>query len=334
MFKRKISLLLILTMLLSALCLTGCGETENTSDLEDFTVVLDWYPNAIHCFIYNAIEKGYFAEEGLNVKIQFPSDTSDGLSMTAANNADVGIYYMHYIIEAKANQNVPIKSIGAIVQEPLAIVLSLAEKNITSPEDLIGKRIGATGSELNELTVKTMVEHVGASVDDLDIVNVGFDLMSSMTSGNVDATLGCMINHEVPQMEKNGFELNYFNPTDFGIPNNYELLFVTGEKQLESKSKQLEGFLRACKKGFADMKNKPEESLEIMLNKQNAENFPLDAEVERKSLEVLLPAMEKSDASFLTQTKEMWQMNIDWLYDTGFINQKISADEVFVNLIK
>ena len=37
-----------------------------------------------------------------------------------------------------------------------------------------------------------------------EMIDVGFDLMSSMTTGNVDATIGCLVNHEVPQMEEGG----------------------------------------------------------------------------------------------------------------------------------
>ena len=39
-------------------------------------MVLDWYPNAIHTFIYTAIERGYYADEGLDVKVRFPRSVS------------------------------------------------------------------------------------------------------------------------------------------------------------------------------------------------------------------------------------------------------------------
>ena len=49
---------------------TADTQTDN-KDLREVSVVLDWYPNAIHTFLYTAIERGYFAEEGLDVKIHF-----------------------------------------------------------------------------------------------------------------------------------------------------------------------------------------------------------------------------------------------------------------------
>ena len=58
------------------------------------------------------------------------------------------------------------------------------------------------------------MENVGADYSDVTLVDVGFDLMSSMTTGNVDATIGCLVNHEVPQMEEEGFEVSWFDFDD------------------------------------------------------------------------------------------------------------------------
>ena len=77
MKKRILALLAAGTMLL-----TGCGAqnaaqsdaaNSGSDDLQHLTVVLDWYPNALHAFLYEAQEKGYFAEEGLDVDIQSPA---------------------------------------------------------------------------------------------------------------------------------------------------------------------------------------------------------------------------------------------------------------------
>ena len=82
---------------------------ENTSkELEELTVVLDWYPNGSHVFLYDAIEEGYYEEEGLKIKVEFPSNTNDAISMTSAGKADIGFYYMHDVIQANANQDIPV----------------------------------------------------------------------------------------------------------------------------------------------------------------------------------------------------------------------------------
>ena len=304
MMKQKLALLLTALLLLTGCSSGGSGDTADGQDdgeLETIDVVLDWYPNAVHAFLYEAEEKGYFAEEGLQVNILFPSNASDPLTMTAAGRADIGFYYQ--------------------------------EKNIKTPEDLIGKTIGYSGTRFGEVAVGQMLETVGATLDDVELIDVGFDLMSAMTTGNVDATFGCFINHEVPALEEEGFAVDYMEVMDYGVPNYYALMLVTGEDQLEANRDKYTRFLRACQKGFADMQADPEEALGLLLANQDEENFPLTESVERRSFDVLLPIMETADAPFLSQDVSVWQENIDWLQKVGMIDAAFDPAEVMVDLL-
>ena len=325
--KKQISLTLVL-----ALCLTllaGCGaKKEEAPALREMNVVLDWYPNALHTFIYTAIERGYYADEGLDVKIQFPANENDALSLVAAGKAQIGLYYEHDVIQAVANQDVKIRSIGAVVQSPLNVILSLKDKNITSPKDLVGKTVGYGGTALSEALVDTMVKACGEDPNDINLINVGFELMSSMTTDSVDATIGCLVNHEVPQLEEEGFEVNYFLVNEYGIPNYYEAVFLANNEMIEKEPEVLAGFLRASAKGFEDFKADPDGCLEILLKNQNEENFPLSPTVEKQSCETLLPLMETESAPFLSQTEENWQENIDWMLSAGLIDQAVTVSEV------
>ena len=328
--KRILSILLVCVLLLCG-CSTN-NNNGNSNKLRELDVVLDWYPNALHAFMYVAIEKGYYEEEGVKVNIQFPSNSNDAISLVAAGQADIGLYYQQDVIQARTKQNVPVKSIGAVVQGPLNIVLSLKEKNITTAEDLVGKTIGYAGTELSEALIRSIMNDVGADYSDVTMIDVGFDLMSSMTTGNVDATIGCLVNHEVPQMEEEGFSVNWFDLDEYGVPTYYEGVFLANDDAIQNDSETLKAFLRASAKGFADMKANPEEALQILLANQNEENFPLSETVERKSMEVLLPMMETADAAFLSQSDECWQENIDWMLDQGLISETVDLDEVRINL--
>ncbi|MDO4516312.1 MAG: ABC transporter substrate-binding protein [Bacillota bacterium] len=332
--KRLLSLILALSLLLLCGCgAAGTNESEDTAeDLKELDVVLDWYPNALHAFLYVAIDKGYYEEEGLKVNIRFPSNANDAISLVAAGQADIGLYYQQDVIQARAEQNVPVKSIGAVVQAPLNIVLSLQEKNITKPEDLVGKTIGYAGTELSEALIRSIMEYAGADYSDVTMVDVGFDLMSSMTTGNVDATIGCLVNHEVPQMEEEGFAVNWFDLDDYGVPTYYEGIFLANDEMIANDSDTLAAFLRASARGFADMKADPEAALATLLANQNEENFPLSETVERKSMETLLPLMETAEAAFLSQSDACWQENIDWMLAQGLIETTVSLDDVRVNL--
>ena len=328
-----------------AMLLTGCSagqsadssttdtaQTQSDGELRELTVVLDWYPNALHAFLYQAEQAGYFAEEGLTVNIQPPAGVNDAMSRGAAGQADFGLYSQQDVIQARVEQGVPVKSIGAVVQGPLNIILSLKEKDITEPADLVGKTVGYAGTELSEALVRSIMEYSGADPSSVELIDVGFDLMSSMVTGNVDATIGCLVNHEVPQMEKEGFEVNYFFPDDFGVPQYYEGIFLASDTMIAEEPDVLAGFLRACEKGFADFKSDTDAVLQVLLDNQDESNFPLDPDVEKQSCETLLPLMETADAPFLSQTEECWQENIDWMYDQGLISQKPDVSEVMASI--
>ncbi|MBQ3031389.1 MAG: ABC transporter substrate-binding protein, partial [Anaerotignum sp.] len=276
---------------------------------------------------------GYFAEEGLNLVVNFPANTNDGISLPAAGKADIGMYYLQDAILTAVEEDVPIVSIGAVAQKSLDVVISLKENGIETAADLAGKRIGYAGTALSEAKVECMLEQAGLTAEDCELIDVGFDLLTAITTGQVDATIGNMVNHEVPQLEEQGIAINYFSPTDFGVPDYYELVFLAGRDAVENNPEKLQKFLRAAKKGFDFMQENPEEALQILLDNQNAENFPLSPSVEQASMDVLLPAMETEDAPFMSQNVAVWQKNADWLYEMGLLSEQADVSGMVVDLI-
>ena len=177
-----------------------------------------------------------------------------------------------------------------------------------------------------------MVACDGGNPENIKLVDVGFDLLTSMITKRVDATNGGLVNHEVPVMINKGFDVNYFYPNNYGIPDYYEEVFVANEDLIKEKKDVYIRFLRACQKGFKDMKNNREDSLNILLGKQEAQEFPLTHEVEKQSIDILIPLMEEKESPFLSQDEKVWQKNIDWLYEHQIINKKANANEMFLNL--
>lgn len=333
---KKTVRVLFVAILLICFTFTGCTSKNNASSqtqkLEDVDIVLDWYPNALHSFIYAAIENGYYKEEGLNVNIKFPSNPTDPLTLPAAGKATIGIYYQPDIVIARANEKVPVKSIGALVHTPLNVIISLKEKNINSPKELSGKTVGFSGNPLNVEYVKTMVKEDGGDPNSVNIIDVGFELLSSMVTKKVDATTGGLINHEVPVLRHEGHEVNYFDPSKYGVPNYYEAVFVTSDNTLKEKPETLKKFLRASKKGFEYTKNNPDKSLKILMDNQQKDNFPLIDSVEKESISILLPKMESQNEPFLCQDKKVWEQNINWLYEKGMLKEKVNPEDFYVNL--
>ncbi|MCQ9625850.1 ABC transporter substrate-binding protein [Cetobacterium somerae] len=315
----------ILTVLILVTLLLSCNSKKE-DNLKEVSIILDWYPNAVHSFLYTAVEKGYFKDEGIKLNIIYPSSPSDSLTLPAAKKADIGISYLNSVIMARANENVPIKSFGAILQRSVNTVISLKEKNITSPKDFQNKIAGTSGGVLSETYLKSMMISQNLDPNSLKITDVGFELLTSMITNQVDFTIGNMINHEVPVIKEKGIDINYFLIDNFGIPQAYELILVANDELLNQNKDTYTKVLKAMQKGFEDVKNNPSESLNLLLSKQAIDQFPLSETVERESLEILLPIMETPQNKFLTQTKKVWENNVNWLYENGIIQKKLPAE--------
>ena len=315
----------LLTILISLSFLFGC-KSNDEKNLKEVSIILDWYPNAVHSFIYTAIEKGYFENEGIKLNIIYPSSPNDSLTLPAAKKADIGISYLNSVVMARTNENIPIKSFGAILQRSVNTVISLKEKNIVSPKDFKNKIAGTSGGALSEAYLKSMMNSEDIDPSSLKVLDVGFELLTAMITNQVDFTIGNMVNHEVPVIKEKGIDINYFLIDNFGIPQSYELILVANDELLIKNKDTYQKVLNAMQKGFEDVKNNPKESLNLLLSKQAIDQFPLSENVEKQSLDILLPIMETSNSKFLTQENNIWENNIDWLYNNSIITKKLPAE--------
>lgn len=336
----KKALFVLISLVLGLLTACSNGESksteirgEGTKKLKEVSVMLDWYPNAVHTYLYVAEEKGYFEDEGIKVDIQFPANPTDPINLAAAGQVTLGISYQPDVIIARANQGVTIKSVGAIVRSPLNRVVFMDDSEIHSPKDLEGKTVGYPGIPLNESLIQSMMKADGGNPDKVKLVDVGFELNSSLVSGNVDAVIGAYINHEVPVLKHEGYETRNLNPTDYGIPNYNELIAVTSDKTWDNEQESIKAFWRAATKGYEFTSENPEEALNILLDNQDEANFPLVEEVEKESLDILLPLM-KSETEFGSQSKDQWEETISWMKDAGLIENEPNVEDIFVNINK
>ncbi|WP_238900686.1 ABC transporter substrate-binding protein [Clostridium sp. YIM B02500] len=330
---KKLSIFLLFIMLVS-LVFSGCSSASNnkedksaTKELKEVNVLLDWYPNAVHSFLYAAEEQGYFKEAGLKVNLITPAGTDDGIKLVAAGKADLAISYPKQIILARG-ENIPIKSVGAIVRSSLNQLMVRKDSGVKTLKDLEGKKVGYASFDIDKETVKAMVAQAGGDPSKVEFVDVGYDLMPGIETKQVDAIIGGYINHEKILLEKKGIGLETFAPSDFGVPNNYELAFVASDDAIKNNNDTIQAFLGAAKKGFEYTQKNPDKALDLILKAQN-ESFPLDEETEKKSLEILLPLMENESGKFLSQDKENWNNNIKWLKDKNLLQADVDSKDVF-----
>lgn len=320
---KKVLIIFIVIVLIFGLA--ACTQKEEQKGLQEVTVMLDWYPNAVHSFLYAALNKGYFAEEGLSVKILMPADTSDPLKLVAAGQTDFAISYQPQLVMARA-QDIPVVSVASIVNHPLNTIMVGASDNIKRPKDLEGKTVGYS-LPVYEAIVKTAVKNDGGDISKLSLIDIGWDLIPAMVTKKVNAISGGFINHEKILIEKEGYNVNIIDPVQYGVPDYYELILITSEKLFQENKELANKFWQAVKKGQSYVRDNPSEGLQLLLDNQN-DQFPLDAEVEKESLEILLPLMQ----DFGKQELKGWQEVIEWMYELELIDKKPEAEKAFIDL--
>ncbi|QAY68470.1 ABC transporter substrate-binding protein [Paenibacillus protaetiae] len=307
---------------------TSAGEQPKPKD--KLTIMLDWYPNAVHSFLYAAQELGYFADEGLDVQIQMPADTNDALKLAAAGKVDLALSYEPQVLMARG-EGIPVKSVGAVVRHTLNHLFVPEGGPIQSPKDLEGKTLGYSSIPLEEAVIRTMVQTDGGNPDKVKLVDVGFDLIPAIATKQTDAIIGGFINHEKLLLAKEGHPVADLDPAKYGVPDYYELVFTASDDTLASKSDAIKRFMAAAAKGQQYVKDHPAEGLGILL-KHEDKTSPLDKDVETESLQILLPLMDAGDKPFGYQDPESWAKVQAWLQSNGLLDPSVKAEDAFVNL--
>ncbi|MFZ5824614.1 MAG: ABC transporter substrate-binding protein [Bacillota bacterium] len=330
---RKLSLLLIAALLLTACSPASAPSTGGAKAPKKVSLVLDWYPNAVHSFVLAAEQQGFFTAEGLQVEIKMPAENpTDGIKLVGAGKETFAFYYQPDVLLARGEQ-IPIVSVAAIVRRPLNGIMVPADSPIKSPKDLEGKAVGYPGIPLNVNMVKTMVKAAGGDPSKVTMQDVSWDLIPAIATKKVPAIAGAYVNHEKPLFEKQGIPMTYFAPSDYGVPSYYELVLITGEETVKNDRATVEAFWRALTRGHEWVKANQAEALKLLLAKQN-KAFPLEADVEKASLEMLLPWMDEAGVTFGAQRAEDWEKVARWMVDEGVLKPAVKAADGFVPVVK
>lgn len=257
--------------LIFALALIGASPTLAADKL---TVLLDWFVNPDHGPIIIAQEKGYFAQQGLEVEIISPADPSAPPRLVAAGQADLAVSYQPQL-HLQIHEGLPLIRVGTLVATPLNCLLVLADGPIASPADLAGKRIGFSIAGVQEAVLGTMLARHGVARDQVELVNVNFSLSPSLMSGQVDAVIGAFRNFELNQMEIKGIKGRCFYPEEEGVPPYDELIYIANPQRMEAE--KIARFIAATEIATQFIVNHPQESWEIFASTAAELNDALNA---------------------------------------------------------
>lgn len=223
---------------------------------EKLTLVLDWYINPDHAPIMVAEQIGAFKEQGLDVKIIPPSDPALPPRLVAARQADLAITYqpqVHFF----ADEGLPLVRVGTLINSPLNTIIAL-DKNIKTPADLKGKKVGYSVSGIEQATLATMAQSAHIDPQSIKLINVNFQLTSALLAGQVDAVIGGYRNIEALELKLQGKDPQVMNVEDYGVPVYDELVIVANRD--EAHAEKIKKFLVALQKGVTWLRAHPQET--------------------------------------------------------------------------
>jgi putative hydroxymethylpyrimidine transport system substrate-binding protein len=297
----------VLAALALAAGLAGCGQKSATlsspaANRQPFTLMLDYLPNADHVGLYGGLADGAFSQAGLDVHVRTPANPAEPLQLLAAGKVDAAISYEPEVLLARSHDE-PLVAIAAIVQRPLTSIISLGSRHITTPAELRGKTVGTAGIPYQSAYLSTILQHSGVPQRSVREVNVGFNLVPSMVSGKVAATLGGYWNYEAIQLRQAGRKVNVIPVDHAGVPTYDELVLVVRKNEIVNRSSLLRRFVQALGRGYEAARANPAQAVRALI----AANPTLDERLQAASVTATLPAF------FPTTGKPWgWQDQSQW----------------------
>lgn len=326
--------------------LAACGsddgdDTEGggSADHGELTVQYSWIKNEEFAGEYYAEENGYYEEAGFS-EVTAVAGPSTGVAELLEGTVDVALSDAASIGAAIAEEEAPLKIVGATFQKNPFTILSLKDgADIQTPEDLKGMRIGVQAS--NENVFNALLNANGISRDELEVVPVEFD-PTPLIEGEVDGFMAYLTNEAITVGAEH--EVTNLAYADNGVPYVAETFSVTDQYLAENRE-ALKDFLVAEIKGWTDVFQEPTDATVALVEKfynAGAEAGDLNADfgplppTTADSLEaekLLISTPETEENGLFTISDELkaetvaslaaagWEVSEEDLFDTSIIDE-------------
>jgi putative hydroxymethylpyrimidine transport system substrate-binding protein len=242
---------------------------------DKLTVLLDWFVNPDHAPLVIAKEGGYFERHGLDVDLIAPADPSAPPRLVAAGQGDIAVDYQPSLM-LQVKEGLPLVRFGTLIASPLNCLIVLQDGPVKSIADLKGKKIGYSVASFQDAYLDAILKSGGLTRQDVTEVNVNFNLVTALLSGQVDAAIDGYRNFELIQLRQEGKPGLAFYPEDHGVPPYDELIYVVARDKV--KDPRLPRFLAAVKEATAFIVAHPDEARDMFMKSHPDLNDALNRE--------------------------------------------------------
>ena len=325
-----------LVLLVIAGIAAGCGDDDNAGTASStateapvhVTFMAGFKPQANLPFVgaYVAKEKGFFADEGLDVEIQHVTTPGDNYPLLAAGTVQFSTADAPGLLSHRASDPpVPIVSIALIGQTGQQGFAVLESSEIESPADWVGKTAGYKG---DTVTPDYLAILAANNVDRSSITEVrtGFN-PAVLSEGQVDI-YPVFLSNEPDTLSRLGYPTKVFTAADYGAPT-LGLTYVATEDYIAQNPEVVAKFVKAAIRGIEYADEHRDEAVQIVLGYAPTEDpahqrFMLDTELDMAKMGVA------AQSGIGYQTMGQWQGLEDYLVQYGVIEPLADLSKAFI----
>ena len=267
MFKNLV--LIIISFLFS---ITSYADTK-------IPFTLDWKFEGPSAPFFNAIDKGYFKEAGLDVEISPGKGSLDAIPKVATGSFPLGFADINSLIKfLDQNPGAPVTAIMMIYDKPPFAVIGRKSLGINSPADLPGSVLGAPPPDGAWAQFPSFAKANGLDMNKIKVEPVGFPTREPMLAeGKVASVTGYSFS-------------SFLNLVRLGVPEDdittilmadhglklYGNAIIVNTDFASSNAKVVKSFLGAVGKGWKDAVSNPSSAIDALVKRNPAADKNLE----------------------------------------------------------
>lgn len=316
-------------IIIFALFISACGSTQASAAPDKVTVQLSWFHGVEYAGFYSAIEKGYYADENIEVTLNPGGPELNPIDEVNNGNAQFGIGQGDSLITARANGQNFVAVATIFRNNPLAIT-SLKEDNIQKPEDLVGKTVGTYSLDLSnysDLLFLAFMSRTGLDKASMNYALIqDFEGANEIKAGNMDAMSGMFATDQQVMTRNAGDEISMMYYKDYGVEVYINSIFVTDEFK-NNNPDLITRFLRATFKGYQYALENPDEVAALALQYDET----LDLAYQQDAMKAQIPFIDTGNAPIGSMDESVWQSTSDILLEFGLLSAPVDLSTVYTN---
>jgi NitT/TauT family transport system substrate-binding protein len=300
------------------------GSPSPTPALVHIRLPLGYIPNVQFAPLYDAVEKGYFAQQGIDIEFDYSMET-DAVALVGANELQFAVVSGDQVLLARG-QGLPVVYVLAWYQDYPVSVVSMTGQGILKPADMKGKTIGLPGLYgTSYIGLKALLNAGGLKESDVTLDSVGYNQVESLVSGQDQAVVVYTTNEAV-QLRSQGYQIDEIRVKDYShlVSNG----LITNETTIAENPDLVRKMDQAILMGIADTIANPDEAYQICL--KYVEGLAQADQAVQK--QVLLTSIDLWKADRLGYSDPAaWQNTEQVLLDMGLLKQALDINSAFSN---